>query len=414
MGQQYLPKGRMRRINIESLSPGMYVVSVERQKGDVVLKSEGIVRDERAVNALRERGVLEVTVDPKRSLHGVFENIEPVATTPVKTPEKDDGFKRLTPKVSFEAEVGKATELYAEAKTLQQKAFDNLRAGRPIEVGPMQSLAGGIMESVFRNKDALLCVSRMREKDAYLLEHSVNVSILMTIFSRYLGFDEAAIHELATGALLHDIGKILVPDGVLNKPGKLTEDEFDVMRRHVTSGVEVLGKTPGVTPRMLRVVAEHHERLSGDGYPNNLVGEQISQEGRMIAIVDTYDAITATRVYKDGSPSIKAFRILREESGTGYDAALVTDFVRAIGVHPVGTLVKLKSQKLGLIVRSNLAQPLKPVVKVFYNAKLKQHIPVVDVDLSETRHHDEIESSIKPEQYKLDLFKFFKHSIAGG
>lgn len=403
-----------KRLKIGDVKPGMYVVSVERQTGDKVVTSEGLVRTEQALDQLKQLGILEVMVDPARSL--------PTASMPESAPEaaptaapaaEQSPLDRLKPTVSFEAEIGHATKLYQEAKDLQSKAFRNLQAGRPIEVGPMQRLASGIMESVFRNKDALLCVSRMREKDAYLLEHSINVSILMTIFARYLGFDETTIHELSAGALLHDIGKILVPDEILNKPGKLTDEEFAIMRKHVDFGMEVLQKTPGVTPLMLTVVGEHHERLDGSGYPFALPADNISREGRMIAIVDSYDAITASRVYKDSSPSMKAFQILRAESGTRYDAGLVTDFIRAIGVHPVGTMVKLKSQRLGVIVRSNLAQPLRPVIKVFYNAKLRQHIPVIDLDLSDPRHQDEIEASVKPEQFKIDLLQFFRLAIVG-
>lgn len=404
----------LKPVKIEDLQLGMYVVGVLRQTGDTILANEGLVRTPQALEHLRRKGVLEVMVDPARSVDMTPAQPASAAEPTPATTLTDDPLSRLAPKVSFEAEIGHASKLYGEARDLQSKAFRNLQAGRPIEVGPMQQLTSGIMQSVFRNKDALLCVSRMRDKDAYLLEHSINVSILMTIFARYLGFNEAEIHELATGAMMHDIGKIKMPDAVLSKPGRLSDDEFTEMKRHVEYGIEVLKSTPGVTPMMLRVVAEHHERFNGSGYPYGLAGENISREGRMAGIVDCYDAITATRVYKDSSQSVVAFKILRQDSGTHFDGELVTDFIRAIGVHPVGTMVKLKSQRLGVIIKSNLAQPLRPVVKVFYNAKLRQHVPVVDVDLSDSRHADEIEASVKPEQFKVDLLKFFRMAIVGG
>ncbi len=420
------------RILIDQLLPGMYVVSVARQTGDSVVLNEGLVRTDEAIAALRARGILEVLVDPSRSRVDIpASSIQPdspaagdadagdadtgdarlPANTPAERPAADA--RNAGAKTSFEAEIGRAAKLYNEAKALQQKAFNDLKAGRPVAVGHMQDMAGAMMDSIFRNQDALLCMSRIREKDAYLLEHSVNVSLLMTLFGRHLQLDENLIHELATGALLHDIGKIRVPDSILMKPGKLTPEEFVEMRRHVDYGVDVLCETPGISATALATVAEHHERLSGNGYPHKLSGDQISRFGRMIAIVDSYDAITANRVYKEGNTSLRAFKILRDEAGSSFDGELVTAFIRAIGVHPTGTLVRLRSQRVGMVARSNSREPLKPVVKVFYNAKLRQYTKVADIDLADRRHDDEIEASIRPEEYQLDFPRFFRTVVIG-
>ncbi len=398
----------MQRLNVDQLKPGMYVVAVTAQSGSVEVTTQGFVRSQQAINNLKNRGVTEVMIDPSRVLFDDTAPTKEVATVPgvaaLGIP--------LQNKVTFEQEIGRAATLYDEAKALQEKALTDLKAGRPIALEPMRSLANNMMESIFRNQDALLCVSRMREKDAYLLEHSVNVSILMTVFARHLKFDEKQIHTLATGALLHDIGKILVPDSILNKPGKLTPEEFAQMRAHVTHGVNVLRDTPGMDPIAIETVAQHHERLDGTGYPQQLAGDQISRAGRIIAIVDSYDAITAHRVYKAGVTSLKAFKILRDEPHA-YDANLVAEFIRAIGMYPVGTLVKLKSDKIGMVVRSNASEPLSPVVKVFYHARLKQHITITDIDLAK-KSDDEIDSAIMPEQFRLDLLGFFRNSIVSG
>ncbi len=401
----------MQRLKVEQLKPGMFVVAVTEQSADVKVTTQGHVRSESAIEQLKQRGVIEVMIDPSRTLFDADQNTNASTLT---SSQSDDTQSAITsaPRVAFEKEIGHAAALYDEAKALQEKAFSEIKAGRPLSFAPMRDLATGMMDSIFRNQDALLCVSRMREKDAYLLEHSVNVSILMTVLARQLKMNEKTIHLLATGALLHDIGKILVPDQVLNKPGKLTPDEFALMKAHVTHGVNVLRDTPGLDPLSLETVALHHERLDGKGYPQQLPGEQISQAGRMIAIVDTYDAITATRVYKTGSTSLKAFKILRDEPH-GYDASLVAEFIRAIGMYPVGTMVKLKSDKVGLVTRSNIKEPLSPTVKVFYHARLKQHIPITDIDLSK-KSDDEIDSAVQPEQFKLDLLSFFRTAIIHG
>ena len=401
------------------LLPGMYVVEVVRQSGQMQVTTQGWVRTRAAIETLVARGIDEVLIDPSKTIAGseaaaqaareAAQAVEPASTAaPVAKP----AVTAAAAKVPMETELNRAAKLYAEAKALQQKAFDDIKAGRPLALEPMQNMASAFMESVFRNQDALLCMSRIREKDAYLLEHSVNVSILMTILARHLKMDEGVIHQLATGALLHDVGKILVQDKVLNKPGKLTDEEFVEMRRHVEYGYDVVKNMPGISPISLEVLIQHHERLDGRGYPHQLPGQKISQYGRMIAIVDSYDAITANRVYKDGFTSTHAFKILREASGVGYDAELVTQFIRAIGVFPVGTLVRLKSQRLGIVIQAGQQDPLCPVVKVFYHSKFRQQLPVTDVDLAAARVDDEIEAAVKPEQFKLDLLGFLR-SITG-
>ena len=404
------------------LIPGMYVVEVVRQSGQMQVTTQGWVRTRAAIDALIARGIEEVLIDPSKTIAGSEAAMQAERDAAAASPTESKPTARTvtskpavaaTPaKVPMETELNRAAKLYAEAKALQQKAFDDIKAGRPLALEPMQNMASAFMESVFRNQDALLCMTRIREKDAYLLEHSVNVSILMTILARHLKMEETTIHQLATGALLHDVGKILVQDKVLNKPGKLTDEEFVEMRRHVEYGYDVVKHMPGISPTSLEVLIQHHERLDGRGYPHKLSGDGISRYGRMIAIVDSYDAITANRVYKDGFTSTHAFKILREASGPSYDTELVAHFIRAIGVFPVGTLVRLKSQRLGIVIQAGDSDPLKPVVKVFYHSKFRQQVPVTDVDLAAPRCDDEIEAAVKPEQFKLDLLGFLR-SITG-
>lgn len=390
------------RIHIEQLTTGMYVVEVTRQTGQVKITSEGFLKSDALLHALKSKGVLEVIVDPARSTVDVPQaHLDrpdtPVAVRPSKT--------------AITQELPKAAELYHQAKQLQQKAFSDVLAGKPIELAPFQQCADGFIDSIFRNQDALLCMSQIREKDAYLLEHSVNVSILMTIFAKYLQLPDEQIQQLATGALLHDIGKIKVPDAVLNKPGKLTDDEFVVMRDHVVYSRELLENVPGISPISLDVAAHHHERLDGRGYPRRLVGEQISQAARMIAIVDTYDAITAQRVYKEGQTSLTALKILRKDSGSHFDLELVNQFILAVGIYPPGSLVRLKNHKVGIVLESG-SEAAKPIVKTFYHARFKRYTEVEELDLSKNKHAEAaIDAILKPEELGIDLPKFFRQSV---
>ncbi|MCF2862781.1 HD-GYP domain-containing protein [Pseudoalteromonas sp. Cnat2-41] len=397
-------------ISINQLKPGMFVVQVSKQSGSVKIKNQGWVKTQTAIDKLKKVGVQEVIIDPDKTLQRKKPSKEaqpkPTATESAK-PQSSDPWASS---VSVESELNKAQRLYSEAKQLQSKAFKDIKAGRKIDVGPFKDVAKGFMDSVFRNQDALACLTRLREKDAYLMEHSINVSILMTIFAKHLRLDTDTIHELATGALLHDIGKIKIPDEILHKPGRLTEQEFAVIKDHARFSKEILEQS-GLTGIAVDIAGFHHERIDGTGYPFGKKAEEISQYVRMASIVDVYDALTAERVYKEGMTPIQAFKILKDGVPNHFDGELLNRFIQCIGVHPVGTLVKLTNHKVGVVSRSNPNDPLKPQVKTFYNAKHAHYTQVEDIDLTRARANEELEAAVKPELFNIDLMRFFKHSL---
>lgn len=259
---------------------------------------------------------------------------------------------------------------------------------------------------MFTHGDAMLCLARIRAKDAYLMEHSMNVAILLANFGRYLGLERSVLKELTLGGLLHDVGKIMTPDEVLNKPGKLTDEEFAIMRQHVVHSYEILSNTPGITPTMLEVAANHHERLDGTGYPQRLKGDQLSLYTRMSGIVDVYDAITADRVYKAGMQPTQAFRILLKGLHSHFDAELVTKFIKCMGVYPVGTLVQLSNQRLAIVMQRNQQEPLKPVVKVIYHATQRHYLDVQWLDLAKNGVQETIENTVDPKEFGINLANF--------
>lgn len=388
-------------ISINKLKPGMYVVSVSTGDNKLNVKSEGYILDDEGVNKLVKLGVHRVSVDPAREKQ--TGNIDKVMPEPVIDELHDE-----VSKVSLEQEMKQASQLYNNAKELQQKMLSSITEGRVIDLVEVQASTNAIVDSIFRNKDALSCMSRLRIKDEYLVEHSLNVSILMTIFSKHLGFDRPTIEDLALGAFLHDIGKVLVPDEILNKPGKFTQVEYEVMQEHVLLGLRVLEETPELSEIVISMVREHHERIDGTGYPYELEGDEISEYGLMIAIIDSYDAMTAERVYKPGMHPITAFKNLIKESPACYDEALVEQFIQCLGVYPVGTLVCLNSGKIGLISKLNKSKPLTPCVRVFYNIRLKQAVAMEEIDLSQSKYKDQIDRCIKPEEFNINLVSFFK------
>ncbi|MFC0120277.1 HD-GYP domain-containing protein [Pseudoalteromonas xiamenensis] len=405
----------MKIINVNELEPGMFVARVTRQTGRVKVKNQGWVKTQKAISALAAAGIVEVEIDPSKTLQteqpvDAAPIVEASSTPVIETPTLEEKPKAWHKVTKIDKELDVAVELYNEAKQLQQKAFDDIRDGRNIDVEPFKAAANGIIDSIFRNQDALSCIARIREKDSYLLEHSLNVSILISIFAKHLGLERDIIEQLATGALLHDIGKIQVPDAILHKPGKLTDEEFAIMQQHANYSRDIV-ETAGLGEIASQIAGFHHERLDGTGYPYRLKGDDLSLYVRMASIVDVYDALTAERVYKVGMTPIKAFKYLKDNCPNHFDESLVTQFIQCIGLYPVGTLVKLRSFKVGVIAESNHEAPLKPVVKVFYSAKHMHYVPVQDIDLSSKKIDDELDAAIKPEEFSIDLIRFFRQSM---
>ncbi|WP_429158043.1 HD-GYP domain-containing protein [Aeromonas media] len=385
-------------IPVNQLQPGMYVIAIASQTGAMEIAQTGLVTNRQQVDALIRRGVLTVRVDLARSkLPGIEQVVSP-------SPAHSAGSAR--PAGSGEGRELKIRRLYQEARELQGKFIRHLKAGEPIDITPLAAVAEEMVDTMFTHGDAMLCLARIRAKDAYLMEHSMNVAILLANFGRYLGLERSVLKELTLGGLLHDVGKIMTPDEVLNKPGKLTDEEFGVMRQHVVHSYDILSNTAGITPTMLEVAANHHERLDGTGYPQRLKGDQLSLYTRMSGIVDVYDAVTADRVYKQGMQPTQAFRILLKGINQHFDAELVTKFIKCMGVYPVGTLVQLSNQRLAVVMQRNEQQPLKPLVKVIYHATQRHYLEVQWLDLARNGGQESIESTVDPKEFGINLANF--------
>ena len=388
-------------IPVSQLQPGMYVIAITSQTGAMEIAQMGLVTSTKQIEALLRRGVTTVRVDLARSkLAGIEQHLSPAPVSP------SAGAQPPGSSASGEGRELKIRRLYQEARELQGKFIHHLKAGEPIDITPLAAVAEEMVDTMFTHGDAMLCLARIRAKDAYLMEHSMNVAILLANFGRYLGLERSVLRELTLGGLLHDVGKIMTPDEVLNKPGKLTDEEFDVMRQHVVHSHDILIATAGITPTMLEVATNHHERLDGTGYPRRLKGEQLSLHTRMSAIVDVYDAVTADRVYKRGMQPTQAFRILLKGVDHHFDRVLVTKFIKCMGVYPVGTLVQLSNQRLAVVMQRNEQQPLKPVVKVIYHATQRHYLEVQWLDLARSGVQETIENTVDPKEFGINLAHF--------
>ena len=383
----------IKRIPINKIELGMYVSDRTPGLEDTELRPKGFIRRWETVDKLSGFGLEEIYIDVHRGLDSPF-------TLPIA------GTDALKPRVELQKEREQADKVYAEARGLVTSILRDVKMGNAIDVGPVESLADDINESVLNNHNALLCLAAIREKDQYLLEHSINVGILMGVFARFLGYEDELIHMLVTGALLHDIGKIRVHNQILNKPGKLTDEEWMEMKRHVVYGQEVLLKSEGVAAVALSICGMHHERLDGSGYPMGVKEHEIDNFGRLAAIVDVYDALTADRVYHKGKPPADAMHFLMELTEGHLDRQLVNMFVRCMSVYPVGSLVELNNGRAGVVISVNHVHPESPIVKTIYNLRHKSYETPKICDLSNNLNETLIEGVLNPEEYGIKVNDF--------
>jgi putative nucleotidyltransferase with HDIG domain len=392
----------LKTFDIDDVEEGMFVDSIAKQRGKLKITSRGRITSDAAIKQLKKKGILSVVVDMSKQLKPeVVEQAEPeTPEIPAERPEE----------VSFETELEVATKLHTRGKHLQKTMLESVGKNLPIDIAIPEAFTNSLISSIDRNPNALMCMTKIREKDTYLLEHSLNVAILLANFGTYVGLDEEQIQELALSGFLHDIGKIRIPDEILHKPGPLNEQEMTTMKDHVYYGMKVLIEM-GIPDSIVRTIGEHHERLDGYGYPEGLRGCEITKFGRMIAIVDTYDAITADRCYKVGMSSKKALQILMQDTPEKYDEDLVKQFVQCIGIFPVGSLVKLNNEKIAMVLKQHPVHGTKPLVKVFYSVRGNHYLEPKELDLAAASNGVKIVDAVIASDFKLDFNKYFNESI---
>ncbi|MEK7335866.1 MAG: HD-GYP domain-containing protein [Nitrospirota bacterium] len=374
------------RIHITQLRPGMRI-----EKLDCSWFATPFFRHRMAVTSMEQVEQLkacgvetldisgELEADSVATEEAIQEPSEAIDPSPVLTaPPEVTG-------IPFEEELPAAKLVYTAAKNVIEEAMLDVRMGRDINMDAVNQVVSEMADSVLRNPDALTSLSRLKHFDEYTFFHSVNTSLLALSLGRNLGIDEALLHQLGVGTLLHDIGKTKVPLEILNKPGKYEAHEFEIMKQHVMRGAEVLSGTTGLTDNYLKPALEHHERVDGTGYPYQRQRSELSQFGMIAAVVDIYDAITSDRCYHKAKPAHEALQFLYLISQKGHlEHTLVQRFIQIVGVYPVGSVVRLNTGEVAVVSRINRPTPLEPVVIVVKSAGNTMVAHPETVDLAQT------------------------------
>lgn len=399
----------LKKINVNDAKPGIYLHEIcGSWMEHPFWKKSFLLRDPNDLKTLQNCGVSEIWIDTDKGL-----DIESSASSQSAEESKqkiEDQLKQLESSaakpvkpVSVSEELEVARKIHTRAKEAVTSMFQEARMGKAIQLEEVGSMVDDISQSISRNPEAFLSLSRLKTKDNYTYLHSVAVCGLMIALGKQMGLEQALLKDLGMAGLLHDVGKMAIPDEVLNKPGRLTDDEFNVVKDHPLRGWELLKGSPQVSEIALDVCLHHHERMDGKGYPDKLSGDALSLFARMGAVCDVYDAITSVRCYKSGWEPAEAIRKMAEWQEGHFDSKVFHAFVKTIGIYPSGTLVKLKSTRLAVVLEQSQSSLITPVVKVFFSTKSDAHILPEIVDLSKTI--DSIVNAEDPVKWGFDMKK---------
>lgn len=420
---------------VEHLKVGLYVSRLDRPWIETPFLFQGFaVQDEQELAELRrlcKRVYVEVSVEEATELRALSAKAAGGAEKAQAAPSRsanvthlvmEELSKNLTARqamvpakdsVPLKTELASARAVHAEARNAVSQMMERLRRGRGLDVPQLEAVVDSMVESVARNRDAMGWLARMKSKDDYLYRHSLAASVWALAFGRHLGLDKETLKVLGLGAMLLDVGKTKLPTELLQKTAKPTDDEWALIRAHVDHGLEFVRSIPGVDEQVVMMVATHHERFDGAGYPKQLGGDAIPLIGRIAGIVDCYDAMTSERHYAKPKSTYDSVRELKRLAGTWFQTELVELFIQAVGVFPTGTLVELNTGEVGVVVGQNRFRRLRPEVMLILDAQKNLRTDFIIADLQEQSGAQGetpsvwITRGLEPGAYGLDPTEYF-------
>jgi putative nucleotidyltransferase with HDIG domain len=377
------------RIDTRFLKFGMHVVELDRPwTGTRFIYREFIIESNEVLDELRRvSAYVYIETDPRRRASHVQRPSGPILAAKSDSQDEHEGpvdrvlvassrhiETRWHPdKTGLEEELHDASRIESRTREVLYDTLEDVKLGKSIRMSGVRETVTEMAESIIRNPDAMVVLSQLKEADEYTALHSLRVCILALTFGRHLDFNREELNMLGIGALLHDVGKMRVPSDVLNKPGRLTDAEFELMKSHVPEGVKILAKAEGIPQASIQVAAQHHERYAGGGYANGVSGDKIGTFGLISGIVDCYDAITSDRVYHSGMSPYEALTNMYSWRNTDFHPGLIEQFIQCMGIYPVGSLVELSDGSIGVVINVNRRRRLRPRVALVLKPNKKPY-----------------------------------------
>ncbi len=396
----------LKKISVQQLTVGMHLKEFCGSWMDHPFWRTGfVITDPKDIRSIQSSSIREVWIDCSKGLDvptGVTAVGEAESCARVEAQLRGVGEPvREAASAPMSEEIERATKICMESKRAVISMFEEARMGKAVDTGGAQQLVEEINESVCRNPGALISLARLKTADDYTYMHSVAVCAMMVALARQLGLNEDQTRAAGLAGLMHDLGKALMPMEILNKPGKLTDQEFAIIKTHPEEGCRLLSTGTDVHPVVQDVCLHHHEKMDGTGYPRALKGEQISIYAKMGAVCDVYDAITSNRPYKAGWDPAESLRKMAEWANGHFDASVFQAFVKSLGIYPIGSLVRLQSGRLGVVVEQTTKSLTTPKVKVFFSTKSNLRIVPLTLDLSVSTCNDKIVGREDPDKWRF-------------
>jgi HD-GYP domain-containing protein (c-di-GMP phosphodiesterase class II) len=407
-----------KKVAIDELEIGMYVQQLDRPWTETPFMFQGFpIKSENEIRMLKdlcdfvyidvERGI-----DASRTYRMPAKSGKPPAKELHEIANTQHGKIVYQDTTDVEDELKAAKKIYENSHQSVKEIFDTLGKGERINVLEVRDTTNRIVESVFRNPDAFMLLQKMKYKDEHHYAHAINCCALAASFSRHLGFPREEIREIALGALMLDVGILKMPNGLLKKQGRLTPAMFKLVKHHVDFGVKYLESIPEFPKRAQEMVATHHERINGKGYPKGLSGEQIPIGGRIAAIVDCYLAMISERPYKHSISEHDAICEIYKWRNVDFNEELVEQFIQCIGAYPTGTLVELSSGQVGIILSQNRMRRLYPKVLLILNVEKTHYQEPHTLDLWEYAQKNkgkalDIKRALESDAYGIDPADYY-------
>ena len=363
------------KVDVSQLKKGMYVCELDRPWTETSFLLQGIMIEGIDDISQVQETCKYVYIDSEKSDESIAANLKSLSSQASTIANylsgsiEHESAQANLEQHTFKKELNIARKLHERTRSYVDQALEDVRLGQAVDTEGAKEIVSEVANSITRSPHALVWLTNMKERDEYTSIHCMNVCVMAVSFGQSLGLSKAELEVLGLGGLLHDLGKMRIPLEILNKPSKLTFEEFEVMKTHPMEGYNMLKEQSDLPSEVLDIVKHHHERRNGKGYPSQLNGDQINNMTRIVAIVDVYDAITSDRCYHDAITPYDALKNMYEWVKEDFDKEMIEQFIKCLGIYPIGSVVELNMGHVGIVVSASEKSKLRPIVMLVLNSK---------------------------------------------